>query len=88
MDAIKEVAYELAKLNVPHTINPIWDGWQIRFSWCDGDIVCHGFSYGHENGQVESYNFPWDKETWDGVSVLDPEQAVKLISEYYRKVVG
>ena len=67
---------------IPHTINPIHDGLQIRFPWNDGDFVCHHFSYGHEYGNVESMECPWDG---DGFSCLSVEDAIVKLDSWYRE---
>ena len=77
---ILTLANELSQRNVPHTINVIWDGLQIRFPWNGGDLVCHSGSYCHEYGQVESMGCPWDGED---VSVHDPEEVIVLIEKWY-----
>lgn len=66
--------------NVPYTTNPIWNGKQIRFPWCTGDVACHEFTYGTDIDKVESYCFPWDNED---VTVLSVEEAAGLIIGYY-----
>lgn len=67
---------------IPHTINPIHDGLQIRFPWNDGDFVCHFFSYGHDYGNVESMGCPWDK---GDVSCLSVEDAIMKLVSWYRE---
>jgi len=79
-DRIDYIANECAKHNVPHSTNEIWEGWQIRFPWCDGDVAAHDGTYGAKQGMVESYEFPWD----DGdVTVLTPEEAALRICTLY-----
>lgn len=70
------------EIGIPHTTNPSWDGYQIRFPWCDGDIICHNFSYGHSAGHVESYCFPWDK---GDVTELTIKEAFVNVVNYYNK---
>lgn len=67
---------------IPHFINTIHDGLQIRFPWNDGDIVCHFFSYGHEYGDVESYNCPWDE---GDVTRLTVEDAIINLVSWYKE---
>ena len=70
------IAAALDLLGIPNTINPLYDGWQLRFPWCEGDIACHSHTYGAAKGDVESYQFSWD----DGdVTQLTPEEATFLI---------
>lgn len=87
-NVIDSIKLELENRKVPLIITPIHDGWQLRFSWCDGDIVCHGFSYGHSEGHVESFGFPWDDETEEGVSELTIYEAVEKISNFYKEKEG
>ena len=77
---IDKLAAELDTYSVPYTRNRIFDGEQLRFPWCEGDVVCHGGSYGSNNSQVESYHFPWDD---DDVTKLQVSDAASLIYTYY-----
>lgn len=70
----------LTTLHIPCTMNALWEGWQLRFPWCAGDIAAHRGTYGQAQGKVESYCFPWDN---DDVTVLTPEEAaIKIIALY------
>ena len=82
---INRIAKICADHEVPYTTNKLWEGWQIRFPWCVGDVACHNGTYGHNDGLVESYAFPWDNED---VSVMTPEEAGALIVNYYNETVG
>ena len=73
------------KEKIPHTINTIHDGLQIRFPWNHGDFVCHFFSYGHEYGDVESMGCPWDNHNDDDVSRLTVEDAIMNLVSWYRE---
>ena len=73
----------LEEMGIPHTTNPLWDGYQIRFPWCNGDMVCHNFSYGHSAGHVESYCFPWDEG--DVTELTISEAFVKVVDYYNSK---
>ena len=70
----------LTTLNIPCTINPLFDGWQLRFPWCAGDVAAHSGTYGQAQGKVESYEFPWDN---GDVTALSPEEAAIRIIELY-----
>ena len=70
----------LSERNIPHTLNVIWDGLQIRFPWNYGDLVCHSGSYGHDCDNLESMGCPWDDED---VSCICVEEAINLITEWY-----
>lgn len=76
LETITIIADALAMLGIPFTANPLYDGWQLRFPWSDGDIACHSYTYGSSKGHVESYMFSWD----DGdVTELTPEEAAFFI---------
>jgi len=81
MSAIKDC---LDLCEIPCELVPLYDGFQLLFPWCEGDIAMHGGTYGARQGDVESYCFPWD----DGdVTRLDSVEAVMKINEYYRTVI-
>lgn len=77
---INELALELAAVGVPYEINECYEGWQLRFPWCMGDVAIHDGTYGHSMGKVESYQFPWDN---GDVTVLSVDAAAALIISYY-----
>lgn len=85
MDRINTIAQICAEHGVPYVTRKLWEGGQIRFPWCAGDVACHDAIYGYNDGMVESYEFPWDE---GDVSVLTPEEAGARIVEYYNKTVG
>jgi hypothetical protein len=78
--AILTLANALTEHNVPHTLNVIWDGLQIRFPWNPGDIICHSGSYGHEYGDVESMGCPWDE---GDVSCMNLDDMLEGILRWY-----
>ena len=77
------LANKLSEKNIPHTLNTILNGLQIRFPWNNGDLVCHFGSYGSEEGCVESYCCPWDN---GDVSCLSIEEAFDNIVEWYAEI--
>ena len=82
---ILTLANALSERNIPHTINVIWDGLQIRFPWNGGDIVCHSGSYGSAVSDVESMGCPWDDED---VSRINIDDALDRIVEWYLENEG
>jgi len=78
--AINEVIAILINHNVPFTVNQIYEGLQLRFPWCDGDVACHEGTYGAENGKVETYEFPWDE---GDVSMLTPADCAMRIARLW-----
>lgn len=82
---ITTIAQELENNNIPYTCLQLWDGLQIRFPWHDGDIACHGGTYGHEIGHVESYCFPWDNPDCTELTV---DEAIELLTDFYKKYEG
>jgi hypothetical protein len=79
-NAIFNLANKLSRRNIPHTINVLWDGLQIKFPWNNGDFVCHSASYGHEVGDVESMGCPWDE---GDVTRLTVDEAFRNIFVWY-----
>lgn len=70
------IAEALAAMEVPFSLNRIYDGMQLRFSWCNGDVACHYGTYGSDEGYVETFEFPWD----DGdVTKMKPYEAIAHI---------
>lgn len=45
---------------IPFTTENLWGGKQMRFPWCEGDIVCHDSSYGGKQGLFETMGFEED----------------------------
>lgn len=80
---ILTLSNSLNERNIPHTVNVLWDGLQIRFPWNDGDIICHAGSYGHEYGNVESMGCSWDE---DDVTCLSIDEADDLITDWWIEV--
>jgi hypothetical protein len=79
-DRINFIYNILTVLNIPCTMNVAYEGWQLRFPWCAGDVAAHRGTYGQAVGKVESYRFPWDE---GDVTVLTPEEAaIKIIALY------
>lgn len=80
-ERISYIAILCETFDVPYELHELYDGMQLRFPWCEGDVACHSGTYGNEHGAVETYMFPWDD---DDVSVLLPkEAALKIINYYY-----
>ena len=77
--AILGITNILDEEKVPYTINDCLGGYQLRFPWCDGDIVAHQYAPSGL-GKVESMGFSWDK---GDVSVKEPMiMAVNVVREY------
>lgn len=83
-NAINSIRIKLDECGIPCTMIAVLDGFQLRFPWHDGDVVCHGYSYGSPSGCVESLGFPWDNED---VSVHTPEEFTELIRGLYSDTV-
>lgn len=81
-NVIFNLANKLSRRNIPYTIKTCWDGLQIQFPWSNGDLVCHGASYGHAVGAVESMGCPWDE---DDVTCLTVNEAFEKIVAWYTK---
>lgn len=81
VNPILTIANVLTERNIPHSINVIYDGLQIRFPWNYGDLVCHSGSYGHDCGKVESMGCPWDE---DDVSCISVDEAIEFIANWHK----
>lgn len=68
---------------VPCVVVQLYEGYQLRFPWCEGDVALHNGTYGHRQLHVESYCFPWDE---GDVTELEPEEAAEKIMTYYKTV--
>ena len=76
---ILDIANKLDEAEVPYTINDCLGGYQLRFPWCNGDIVAHQYAPSRL-GKVESMGFSWDA---GDVTVMEPEaMAIMIIAEY------
>lgn len=77
--AILDITNQLDEAKVPYTINECLGGYQLRFPWCDGDIVAHKYAPS-ALGYVESMGFSWDA---GDVSVKEPMiMALNVRREY------
>ena len=77
---IDAIAEALGSANIPYNKVPCWEGFQLRFPWCDGYVACHDGTFGTTFDLVETYRFPWDRGS---VSSVTTEQAVALIAIYF-----
>lgn len=81
--AINTVISALVYNQIPFTVHAIYEGLQLRFPWCEGDIACHEGTYGSALGHVESYEFPWDE---GDVTELTPQEAALYLVNYWDEV--
>lgn len=82
-EIINNMKKALDTYKVPCTINQCWEGYQLLFNWTVGDVAIHDGTYGHEHGDVETYEFPWDE---GDVTQLTPDEAVTKIRDFYYQV--
>lgn len=73
-----ELTRLLDKLDIPYE-DPIdiCYGKQIKFNWCDGDVICHYGSYGGNYGLLETMGFKMDDGDVSGF--LTPFKALEII---------
>ena len=73
-----ELTHLLDKLDIPYE-DPVTmlNGQQIRFNWCDGDVICHYGSYGGHSRLLETMGFKMDEGDVSGC--LTPLQALEII---------
>ena len=87
--AILELTRYLDRLDIPHKEpEELYDGFAVRFPWCEGDVACHSGTYGGCNGLMESYQFSMDDN--DVTGYLHPLEALEIIlhewNEHNRKM--
>ena len=76
--AIHEFTRYLDRLDIPHKEpEELYDGFVVRFPWCEGDVACHSGTYGGCNGLMESYQFSMDDG--DVTGYLHPIEALEIV---------
>lgn len=80
-DAADEMELLLIENDIKYTRERLYEGWQFFISNTDGDIVCHGGSYGGKDGLWESMGFVWDEG--DVTGRLTAQEVVSRLKEYY-----
>lgn len=59
--AIWQLTRHLDRLDIPYNEpEQLYDGFAVRFPWCEGDVACHSGTYGGTQGLLESYQFAMD----------------------------
>lgn len=76
--AIGKLARYLDRLDIPYEdLNELHGGQQIRFPWCSGDVICHPYSYGGDDGKLETMGFTADGEDVSGrLTVLEALEVI------------
>ena len=75
---IHELTCYLDRLDIPHNEpEEFYDGFVVRFPWCEGDVTCHSGTYVGFNGLMESYQFSMDDN--DVTGYLHPLEALEII---------
>lgn len=75
--AINLLSAALNEKSIPHNKHELYDGGQITFDWCGGDLICHYGSYGHEKLLYESMGLSGDED--DAIGNLTLEKAVQKV---------
>ena len=83
-ERIADLVLTLSDNGIPCHVENLYDGYKVTFPWCCGDVIAHSYMLGRgEYGyNVESMGFPWDK---DDVTLLDVQEAIDLITKYYKE---
>ena len=81
--AVLSIIIRLYDAGIPYQPLSLYEGWQLRFPWDEGDVACHAGTYGNAAGMVETYQFPWDN---GDVSALTPEECAGRIIAYYNEI--
>lgn len=71
----------LIENNIQYTRRSLYEGWQFYIRGTDGDIICHGSSYGGKDGLWESMGFDWDDE--DVTGYLTAQEVINRLKENY-----
>lgn len=75
---MNELTCLLDRLDIPYEDpTDMCQGKQIRFNWCDGDVICHRGSYGGAVGLLETMGFKMDNGDVSGH--LTPFAALEII---------
>lgn len=90
MNRILELAKRLDELNIPYEVNcVIEENDQLRFCWCEADIICHRYSYGGDQGLFEIMGGELmtseELERDSVVGYITMEDAVNRIKEAYER---
>lgn len=73
-----ELTRMLDRLDIPYEDpTELCGGQQIKFNWCDGDVICHHGSYGGNVGLLETMGFKMDDGDVSGN--LTPFEALEII---------
>ena len=73
-----ELTHLLDRLDIPYEDpTELCGGQQIRFNWCDGDVICRYGSYGGDAGLLETMGFKMDRGDVSGN--LTPFKALEII---------
>ena len=73
-----ELTRLLDRLDIPYEDpTELCGGQQIKFNWCDGDVICHRGSYGGNVGLLETMGFKMDDGDVSGH--LTPFEALEII---------
>ena len=75
MEEIFKLALGLSKRKIPYTLKTYCGGLQLLFG--TGDVICHNYSYGHEQGLLETMGFSWDED--DVTGYLTAKEILKMI---------
>lgn len=73
-----ELTHLLDRLDIPYEgPDKLYEGQQIQFNWCDGDVICHFWSRGGNVGLLETMGFKTDNDDVSGN--LTPFEALEII---------
>ena len=76
--AIHELTRYLDRLDIPYEEpEKLFDGFAVRFPWCEGDVACHFGTYGGRDGLMETYCFSMDDG--DVTGYLHPLEALEIV---------
>ena len=79
--AADEMEQLLIENDIKYRRERCYEGWQFYIHGTDGDIICHKYSYGGNDGLWESMGFDWDDE--DVTGRLTAEDIIRMLKENY-----
>ena len=88
---IYKLAYMLACTLIPYTMTELSGGYHIEYpnhSHCVCSVICHNYSYGHNDGLLEIMGLLTEEESQHDTVVgwLDADEVFSRISKHFQSV--
>jgi hypothetical protein len=82
---INKLASLLDKAGIPYEMNELFDGWVICYPndvERESDVICHKYSYGHEEGLLEMMGLTEDD---DVQGYMTAEEVFEVWNKHYQE---